>query len=164
MSFFLILKQLLRDLGSQRLRTFLTVFGIVWGTAAVSLLLAFGEGLHRQMIKNSAGLGENLVIAWPSLTSMPFEGLGKGRRISLVEEDIKRIRAEASDLLSISSEYSKPLKLTHATKPIAVDTTGVEPIYGEMRNMIPQEGGRFLDPIDQGKERRVAFLGNKLAI
>jgi putative ABC transport system permease protein len=163
MPFLLILKQLLRDLGSQKLRTFLTVFGIVWGTAAVSLLLAFGEGLHRQMTKNSAGLGENLVIAWPSLTSMPFEGLGKGRRITLVEEDIQRIRAEAPDLLSISSEYSKTLKLTHATKTIAVDTTGVEPIYGEMRNMIPQAGGRFLNPIDQQKERRAAFLGNKLA-
>jgi putative ABC transport system permease protein len=164
MSFFLILKQLVRDLGSQKLRTFLTVFGIVWGTTAVSLLLAFGEGLHRQMIKNSAGLGENLVIAWPSLTSMPFEGLGKGRRVNLVEEDVQRIRAEAADLLSISGEYLKSLKLTHAAKTIAVDTTGVEPVYGEMRNMIPQAGGRFLDPIDQQRERRVAFLGNKLAV
>ncbi len=40
----------MRDIRSQKLRTFLTVFGIVWGTVAVSLLLAFGQGLHQQMI------------------------------------------------------------------------------------------------------------------
>ena len=51
-------RQLLRDLASQKLRTFLTTFGIVWGTVAVSLLLAFGDGLHHQMMKNAAGLGK----------------------------------------------------------------------------------------------------------
>ncbi len=157
------LRQLLRDLKSQRLRTFLTIFGIVWGTAAVSLLLAFGQGFHRQLIKNSAGLGENIVIAWPSLTSIPFEGLGKGRRISLVEEDIERIRAQATGVRAISSEYSSTLKLNCGTRTLAVDTTGVEPVYGEMRNLVPRPGGRFLDPIDAARARRVAFLGNKIA-
>ncbi len=47
-----------RDVRSQKLRTFLTVFGIVWGTVSVSLLLAFGKGLQRQMIVNSSGLGD----------------------------------------------------------------------------------------------------------
>ena len=75
------LRQLARDLKSQKLRTFLTTFGIVWGTVAVSLLLAFGEGFHHQLVKNSAGLGNGIVICWPSQTSIPFEGLGKGRRI-----------------------------------------------------------------------------------
>jgi len=39
------LRQLFRDVRSQKLRTFLTIFGIVWGTVAVTLLLAFGRGL-----------------------------------------------------------------------------------------------------------------------
>jgi len=84
----ILLRQLFRDLRSQKLRTFLTVFGIVWGTVAVSLLLAFGRGFHERLRLDSAGLGENICIAWPSLTSIPFEGLGKGRRIQLDEEDM----------------------------------------------------------------------------
>jgi putative ABC transport system permease protein len=44
------LRQMWQDVRSQKLRTFLTVFGIVWGTVSVSLLLAFGKGLQRQMI------------------------------------------------------------------------------------------------------------------
>lgn len=75
-----MLRQLGRDLRSQKLRTFLTTFGIVWGTVAVSLLLAFGNGLHRQMVKNAAGMGSGIVIGWPSMTSLPFEGLARAGR------------------------------------------------------------------------------------
>ena len=89
------LRQMWRDVKSQKLRTFLTVFGIVWGTVSVSLLLAFGKGLKTQMILNSSGIGDAICIAWPGLTSMPFEGLGKGRKIRLNEDDVEAIRKEA---------------------------------------------------------------------
>ncbi len=158
-----LLKQLFRDLRAQRLRTLLTTLGIVWGTAAVSLLLAFGDGFHHQLKKNSAGLGNGIVIAWPSLTSMPFEGLGKGRPIRLDESDIERIRAGTQELGWISSEYARTLKLQLGTRTLAVDTVGAHPIFSELRNMIPQTGGRFIDPLDMRDKRRVMFLGNDLA-
>jgi putative ABC transport system permease protein len=157
------LRQMWRDVRSQKLRTFLTVFGIVWGTVSVTLLLAFGKGLERQMILNTAGLGDQICIAWPGLTSIPFEGLGKGRKIRLNEDDVEAIRKEAPGLNAISSEYSKTLKLNYGTKTIAVDVSGVVPEFGSMRNLIPQAGGRFLDPIDVREQRRVLFIGNKLS-
>ncbi|MFQ5525666.1 MAG: ABC transporter permease [Thermoanaerobaculia bacterium] len=156
-------KQLFRDLRAQRLRSLLTTLGLVWGTVAVSLLLAFGDGFHHQIKKNSAGLGNGIVIAWPSLTSMPFEGLGKGRPIRLDESDIGLLKASAQELGWISSEYARTLKLKLGTKTMAVDTVGVHPIFGEMRNMIPQAGGRFINPFDLRDKRRVIFLGNELA-
>jgi putative ABC transport system permease protein len=157
------LRQMWRDVRSQKLRTFLTVFGIVWGTVAVTLLLAFGRGLQRQMTINTAGIGDQICIAWPGLTSIPFQGLGKGRKIRLNEEDVESIRREARGLNAISSEYSQTLKLNYNTKTIAVDVSGVSPEFGNMRNLIPQEGGRFLDPNDVTEQRRVLFIGNKLA-
>ncbi len=157
------IRQLARDLLSQKLRTFLTTFGIVWGTASVSLLLAFGQGLHKQMIKNTAGLGDNIVIGWPSMTSIPFEGLGKGRRIQLAEEDVELVRRKADAVSAISSEYTANLKLNYGTKTISVPVSGVTPAFGEMRNLIPQAGGRFLNPIDSAAQRRVVFIGNELA-
>ena len=57
-SFGSFFRQLVRDIWSQKLRTFLTVFGIIWGTVAVALLLAVGEGVHREQIKSFAGLGD----------------------------------------------------------------------------------------------------------
>jgi putative ABC transport system permease protein len=157
------LRQLYRDLKAQKLRTFLTTLGVVWGTVAVSLLLAFGQALHRQMMKNAAGLGRGIVIAFPSQTSIPFEGLGKGRRIRIDDADIRLVRQRSVLLGRISGEYSDTLTLKLGPRRLAVETSGVEPAWGEMRSMIPQAGGRFLNPLDEHLERRVAFLGNDLA-
>jgi putative ABC transport system permease protein len=158
-----VFRQLIRDVRAEKLRTFLTVFGIVWGTVAISLMLAFGTGLHKQLVKNTAGLGDRIVIGWPGLTSVPYEGLGKGRRIRIAEDDIASVRGEIQGLKAISSEYSKNMKVEYGTKTLSVDTSGVTPEFGVMRNQIPARGGRFIDAIDVAESRRVAFLGDKLA-
>ena len=158
-----VLRQLLRDVRNQKLRTFLTVFGLVWGTVAVTLLLAFGTGLKKQLIKSAAGLGDRICIAWPGLTSIPYEGLGKGRRIRLTEEDVEFVRARAEGIRGISSEYSQTVKLHYGMKTWPVDVSGVSPDFGWMRNLIPDTGGRFINPIDMEEQRRVVFLGDKLA-
>ncbi|MDL1948870.1 FtsX-like permease family protein [Acidobacteria bacterium ACD] len=157
------LRQLHRDLKSQKLRTLLTVFGLVWGTVAVTLLLAFGSGLKRQMIKATAGLGDRIVIAWPGLTSVPYQGLGKGRRIRLNEEDVEAVRRQVEGMRAISSEYSDSWKLVYNLKTYPIDISGVSPEFAEMRNLIPVPGGRFIDPLDVEQQRRVVFLGNKCA-
>jgi putative ABC transport system permease protein len=154
---------LARDLRSQKMRTFMTTFGIVWGTAAVSLLLAFGQGFHEQMYKNSAGLGENICIAWPSRTSIPFQGLGKGRQIRLDEDDMQLIRSKADGLEAVSSEYESSFKLVYEKKTMAVDVHGVTPVFASMRTIVPMPGGRWIDELDWDGRRRVAFLGNDLA-
>src|SRR4029453_7852254 len=156
-------RQMWGDIRNQKLRTFLTVFGIVWGTVSVSLLLAFGKGLQRQMILNSSGIGDAICIAWPGLTSVPFEGLGKGRKIRLNEDDVEAIRLEARGVNAISSEYSKTLKLNYGAKTIAMDISGGSPEFGPMRNLLPQKGGRFFNPSDMNEQRRVLFIGNKMA-
>ena len=88
MTSFSFLRQMLQDVRHQKMRTLLTLFGITWGTVSVALLVSFGEALQKRIAKNQHGLGENIVIAWPSRTSIPFEGLGKGRRLRVSEEDI----------------------------------------------------------------------------
>jgi putative ABC transport system permease protein len=157
------IRQLIRDTRSQKLRTILTLFGMVWGTAAVSLLLAFGDGLHKQVLKNSRGIGNNVVIGWPSRTSMPFEGLAKGRYILMDDSDIRLLRQKAYGLDAISVEYQAGVKLQRAAKVLSVSVSGVEPDFGEIRNLIPAAGGRFINYLDQEKRNRVAFLGNELA-
>lgn len=157
-----VFQQLIRDVRNEKLRTFLTVFGIVWGTVAISLMLAFGTGLHKQLVKSTAGLGDRIVIAWPGLTSIPYEGLGKGRRIRITDDDLAAVRGTAG-LKAISPEYSTNMKVSYGTKTMSVDTSGVAVEFGSMRNLIPQMGGRFVDPIDVDKQRRVVFLGDKLS-
>ena len=52
----------------QRKRAFLTVAAIAWGTVAILMLLAFGEGLKNQMMRSRAGMGENIAVWWPGET------------------------------------------------------------------------------------------------
>ena len=61
-----------RDLRTQKLRTFLALLGITWGTAAVVLLLAFGAGLRRYHSRRMHGLGDGIIVAWPMKTSLSF--------------------------------------------------------------------------------------------
>src|SRR5512141_3155423 len=111
-----VLRQLIRDVRSEKLRTFLTVFGIVWGTVAISLMLAFGTGLKKQLVKSTAGLGDRIVIGWPSLTSIPYEGLGKGRRIRLTEDDLEAARKQTQGIKGLSGEYETSFKIQYGTK------------------------------------------------
>ena len=157
-----ILRQLYRDLRNEKLRTFLTIFGIVWGTVAISLMLAFGTGLHKQLVKNTAGLGDRIMIIWPGLTSVPYEGLGKGRRLRVADDDIAAIRKEVSGLKRVSGEYMTSMRLDYGTKTVSVDISGITAEFGEMRNLIPEAGGRFINPIDDGNQRRVIFIGDEL--
>ena len=115
------------------------------------------------MLKSSAGIGNNVVIGWPSRTSKPYEGMGKGRRIQLDEDDIRIIRQKAYGLGAISAEHMQGMKLQHGSKVLSVSVSGVDPDFAEIRNLIPDTGGRFINSLDQEKRRRVTFLGDELA-
>ncbi len=155
--------QLLRDMRAQKLRTLLTAFGIIWGTVATSLLLAFGDGMHRSQTKSMAGLGDRIVIAWPSRTSVVHEGLPRGRRIRMTEDDIDFLRQNVDGITGISGEFSEDFIVRFGDRKRSAEVSGVSPVFGPMRNMIPVEGGRWINPLDMDKRRRVVFVGNELA-
>ena len=149
---------------AQKLRLFLTVFGLVWGTAAVTLMLAFGEGLHRQVMVAQKGLGDAIVIAWPSRTSKPWQGLPRGRRIQLLDEDVEMMRREVEEIGRISEEYEHDgARMSWGKKSLSVSVSGTNVEFGTMRSMNPQEGGRFLNQTDLDERRRVVFIGDQLA-
>jgi putative ABC transport system permease protein len=155
------LRQMLQDVRHQKMRTILTLFGITWGTVSVSLLVSFGEALQKRIVKNQRGLGENIVIAFPARTSIPFEGLGKGRRVRLSEEDMQALRREIPEA-TFSGEYDKNTKLRRERVRISPDISANSPIFAVMRNIIPAAGGRYVNDLDVDRRRRVIFIGNKL--
>ncbi len=155
--------QFLRDMKSQKLRTFLTIFGIIWGTASVVLLLAFGKGLHAQNQESMHGLGEGIVILWGGKTSKPYMGFGRGRWIQLREEDTALLKREIREMGGISPEYSKwNTTMRYKKNTVTQNMIGIYPVFGELRNIYPEMGGRFINPIDLEEQKRVVFIGNEL--
>jgi putative ABC transport system permease protein len=140
----------------------MTVAAIAWGTLSIVLLLSFGEGLKRNFNKGSKGLGEGIIVVWPGTTSKAYEGFPQGRSLTFTEEDVDLLRASIPEIRLASAEMRRwgnnvVFGRNSLSKPVA----GVEPDYGEMRNQIPQAGGRFFNALDEAEKRRVAFLGNR---
>lgn len=163
MRFLMFLSQFLRDIKSQKLRTFLTIFGIIWGTMAIVLLLAFGVGLERQMIKSWHGFGEGIIVTWARLTSKPYKGLPKGRQLRFRPEDAFLLKQEISQIKYACAEYNRGgFEFKYKNNTYNARLRGVYPEYSPTRNIIPQRGGRFIDPIDIQKKRRTVLLGNRL--
>jgi len=156
------LRQILHDVRHQKLRTLLTLFGITWGTVSVSLLVAFGEGLEARIRKNQRGLGENIVIAWPSRTSIPYQGLGKGRQVRVNAEDLDVLRREIPQA-QFSGEYQRDsVHFRRERVRLSPQMSANNPIFAVMRNVIPAAGGRYVNDVDLDRRRRVVFLGDEL--
>src|SRR5436190_18974539 len=88
----------------QKKRAYLTIAAIAWGTVAILMLLAFGEGLKRQLDKNRRSTGENLAVIWPGQTSKPYKGLPAGRSIRPRVGDIDWIRERMPELRAVHGE------------------------------------------------------------
>jgi putative ABC transport system permease protein len=154
-------REFVLDLRAQKLRTFLTIFGIIWGTVAIVVLLAFGTGFKRQLTINMHGIGEGIAIMFPGRTTKAFQGFGTGRGIRFIEEDVALLARQVPGIDRISAEYSEHEVYVRVGKN-AINTlvAGVYPVYAGMRNIIPEPGGRFVDDIDMQDRKRVTLIGN----
>lgn len=161
--FLTTLSEFIRDLRAQKLRAFLTTFGIIWGTVAIIVLIAFGIGFKKQTAVNMHGMGESIAIMFPGKTTKAFEGFGTGRFISFIEDDARLLAKQVRGIAAISPEYMRggvPVRVGENIMNPGI--TGIYPVYADMRNIIPEMGGRFIDDLDIQHRRRVAVLGNKV--
>ena len=148
----------------QKKRAYLTIAAIAWGTVAILLLLAFGEGLKRQLAKNRRAMGENIAVLWPGETTKGWKGIPPGRPIRPRADDIEIVRARMPELKSAHAELTSwRTALSYGRKTVNGRVIGTNYSYGDSRKHFPQPGGRWLSPIDEQQRRRVVFLGDELA-
>ncbi len=153
-----------RDLKANKKRMALTLVAVFWGTLSIVLLLAFGEGLKTKLLANQKGLGEGILIVWGGQTTIPFEGMGKGRRIRFYPEDLQALKKQIPEIKQVGADYFNwGTSLTYGKKTVSDRTNGIFPSFETMRAHFPQPGGRMIDELDMKNRRRVTFLGDKLA-
>lgn len=163
MSLFSLITELFRNLNQQRLRSFLTIFGIMWGTATLILLLAFGMGFRDQTVLNMRGMGDEIAIMFQGQTTKAFDGYGIGRPILFREDDAWLLRDQIEDIKTVTPEYTENFQVSNGDKRRNSMIGGVYPVYSNLRNIFEKEGGRWLNDNDLNERRRVIFLGNRLA-
>lgn len=160
----ILIGEFLGDLSAQKTRAFLTIFAMIWGTIAVVLLLSFGEGLRRSITNGLLNAGERIFMVYGGQTSIEYEGLPKGRRIRLTEEDLTLLLDAIPQIEMGSPSYGRwGASLTAGDNKTTTYMEGVHPDFQEMRRTFPAQGGRFLNQRDVDEKRRVLFLGDEIA-
>jgi len=159
-----MLREILREaviaLRRHLLRSLLTMLGISWGVATVTLLMAYGEGFRRAMLSAFDAFGTSAVVMWPGQTSEQAGGERAGRPVRFGQADLEAVRAEPLVKAACLETISRPaIGYQDQVKTFAV--RGVCPAYGEIRNQVPDEG-RWISEEDFLARRRVAFLGGKV--
>ena len=149
-------------LARNRLRSVLTMMGIVWGLTTVVLLLGYGESVSEGVLTAFLGIGNNVIIVWQGQTSMQAGGQRAGKRINFKYEDIQAIRDEAPLVRLVSAEWDDGVAYKYGDKVISVQSKAIQYPYGEMRKLNIAEG-RYFEESDFTEHRHVLIFGPNAA-
>ncbi len=153
-----ISKQTFATLRAHKMRSFLTMFGIVWGIASVIILVGLGLGFSKDQKKRMETLGKDLVIMWGGRTSAQIGGLAAGRRITLTIDDARIIKNECYLVKAVSPELQRSVPEVSQFNSAARQISGVWPSFQDFRSIIVSEG-RLMTDDDERDANRVVILG-----
>jgi putative ABC transport system permease protein len=143
-------------------RTLLTMLGIVWGIATVTLLIAYGSSFRSVLVHGFDAFGKSVVICWPQQTSEQPGGQRAGKKVLLEKADLDIVKATAPLVKHVCLETVRRPGIAFGDRMVGTaPVRGVCPEYGEMRNEVPSEG-RWINAEDELERRRVIFLGGRL--
>ena len=142
----------------ERMRSLLTMLGIVWGLASVVLLLAYGQGLGGCVLHAFLNMGNDVIVLWPGQTSMQAGGQRAGKKITYEYEDVEAIREEVPIVRAVSAEIDRDFGVKLGTRVVTIPVRGVEMPYGQMRKLTLADG-RYFEDTDFSDRRRVVILG-----
>jgi putative ABC transport system permease protein len=161
-SFFTTLGQVFRAIMANKLRSFLTMFGIAWGVGSLLVLVGLGEGFRSGQHKQLANLGNDLVMMWNGTIPALANQHSATRPYQFTPGDEAALRA-LPELRAVTGFLSRnDLYEVSAYANTSGQVMGVEPNYSEVR-FVPIASGRFLDAADLADRRRVVVLGSKSA-
>lgn len=147
----------LDSIWANRLRSFLTMLGIIIGTAAVIGVVSIGQGGRSMIIQEIEGLGANLIIVFPRT----FDNRqGWQKPVFLETEDIASIQ-RIEGLAASSPEVDWLTTVRHGGQSKTLSVLGVADTFRTIRNVSIDEG-RFLSEYDVASSRRVAVVGSKV--
>ena len=158
MNFTEAITESVESLRRNRLRSGLTMLGIVWGLVTVVLLLSYGKALGGAVLQGFLGIGNNVIMVWGGQTSMQAGGERSGQRIHLRDGDAEAIRDSLPFLRAVSRETDSGFSVKYGPKVVNIQSKAVDLPYGGMRKL-DVEQGRYFEPADFSEHRQVVIFG-----
>jgi len=155
-----ILNQTIAALWDNKLRSILTMFGIVWGITSVILLVGLGIGFNIQQKQQLRTIGTDIAILFGGKTGMPSGGYAAGRDVRLTIDDVLAIQRGASLVQHLSPELRRTVSEVSPWNASSRAVRGVWPEYQNFRSL-KVEQGRLFTEADEDQSRRVILLGSE---
>src|ERR1035438_2955904 len=157
-----LLKAALRSLAKNKMRTFLTMLGIIIGVASVIAMLAIGQGSRESIQSQIASLGTNLLTIFPSASNTGGVRMEAGTSVRLTLDDYKAIPARCPAVM-----YSTPMvrtsgQLVAGSQNWRTSVYGVYPDYFPIRSLT-MESGNFWGMNDDKSASKLCVVGKTVA-
>jgi putative ABC transport system permease protein len=149
-------------LTTHKLRSFLTMLGIIIGVASVIALMSIGKGSTASILANIESMGANLVTISPGM-SMSFGGVrGAASSSTLTENDVEAIATQISNISTAAPVSSSNLQLIAGTENTQAQVIGTSPDYMTMNNL-KITSGSFFTEVQYEHGAKVVVLGSEVA-
>ncbi len=152
----------LKSIARNKMRSLLTMLGIIIGVASVITMVALGEGSQKDIEGEVASLGTNLLMVRPGSIDTGGVRGGAGSRASLTMKDVARLEKNATQLRWVSAEVRASGQVIAGNNNWNTTITGVSPDYLSIRNY-EIESGTFFTARDSKTRAKVAVLGKTVA-
>jgi putative ABC transport system permease protein len=151
-----------RSLSRTKMRSLLTMLGIIIGVAAVIVMVAMGEGAKAQIEANIKSLGTNMLVITPSASQMGNVSRGAGSFNRLTTDDAEKLRRESTLLASVSPVITVPSMVVGGQGNWRCFIQGVDASYLDIRDWAVT-GGRGLEAADVRGRRKICLVGKTVA-
>jgi len=148
-----------QSMGANKMRTALTMLGIIIGVGAVIALLAAGAGAQVQITEQFESLGSNLLVISPARVRFRGISMGASSSQTLTNSDVQAIEELASSVANVAPEYSLQGQVVYGSNNTQTSVVGVTPEYLAVRDW-KVERGRFVEESDLTTYAKVAVLGS----
>lgn len=151
-------KQTFRDIRQHKLRSALAVFGIVWGTVAVVLLLALGQGFYTASKQSMASFAQGTLLSYAGPTSLSHQGLAKGSQIHLKADELMNLPAAIPTVHYVSPITPMAGVIAYKNQQMKGSINGTSADYAQLIKFNTAVEGRFINNTDVEQKKRVIFL------
>jgi putative ABC transport system permease protein len=156
-------QEILGTMRRNKLRTFLTSFGVFWGIFMLVLLLGAGNGMKNGVLNEFGSGAKNSLFISGGKTSLPWQGLKPGREIKLTNLDMVAIKRQIDgvELEAPRNRLGGEYTIMNGTKNGSYQVFGTTNEYFQL-NGEKLTAGRLLNPLDVLEQRKVIIMGEKV--
>jgi len=153
-----LLKETLLSLSSNKVRSGLTILGIVIGIASVITMVAIGQGAQSSIEARIQSIGSNLIIVTPGARRSEGVSFGQGSSQSLKLDDANAIRSEVQNISGVAPENTRRYQATAKGNNTNTQVIGTVPDYPSVRN-VNIDLGTFVTAYQEQTSAKTAVLG-----